>query len=103
MDTIIHKLSEIETSACAIVEHAEAQKEILDKEMKKKTDDFDRRLAEDTQKKSDALQKTLETEMATQLSLLRTENETMIRSLKKEYKTKHELYAQEILKRITEV
>ena len=32
MDSILNKLTEIEKTASAIVEHAEAQKEVLDKE-----------------------------------------------------------------------
>lgn len=32
MDSIVKKLSEIESAASSIVEHAEAQKEVLDKE-----------------------------------------------------------------------
>ena len=103
MDSIIQKLSEIETTACSIVEHAELEKETLDKEMQQKTADFDAELAADTKQKLDSLQSRLETKMEKQLSLLRAENAKTIDALKKEYKTKHELYAQEILKRITEV
>ena len=32
MDSIVKKLSEIESAASSIVEHAEVQKEVLDKE-----------------------------------------------------------------------
>ena len=36
MDSIVKRLSEIETSADSIVEHAESQKEVLDREMAEK-------------------------------------------------------------------
>lgn len=103
MDSIIQKLSEIETAACSIVEHAEAQKEMLDTQIKERTKDFDEKLAADTNAKSENLRQNLKIKMEKQLSLLRDENSNMLQSLKNEYNTKHELYAQEILKRITEV
>lgn len=51
MDSIISKLSEVESAAELIVQHAEEQKHILDEQMKEKTDKFDRELAADTEKK----------------------------------------------------
>ena len=51
MDSIISKLSEVESAAELIVQHAEEQKQILDEQMKEKTDKFDRELAADTEKK----------------------------------------------------
>ena len=44
MDSIISKLSEVESAAELIVQHAEEQKHILDEQMKEKTDKFDREL-----------------------------------------------------------
>lgn len=103
MDSIIHKLSEIETAACSVVEHAEKEKETLNQEIQQKTVNFDKKLAAETKSKLDTLQQNLDIKMEKQLSLLRAENEATIQSLQQEYNTKHELYAQEILKRITEV
>lgn len=103
MNTIILKLSEIESTANSIIEHAETQKERLDQEMRQKTEDFDKNLAADTKAKLDALQENLEIQKNEQLDLLSRENTTLIQALQNEYKQKHELYAQEILKRITEV
>ena len=51
MDSIISKLSEVESAAELIVQHAEEQKQILDEQMKEKTDKFDRELAADTETK----------------------------------------------------
>lgn len=44
MDSIVKKLSEIESAASAIVEHAEAQKEVLDHEYREKRNRFDTEL-----------------------------------------------------------
>lgn len=103
MDSIITKLSEIETTAAAIVAHAEEEKEQLDKAMQEKQAQFDLELAASTQQKLNIIQNTFASDMETQLAQLKTANEASIRALTNEYNTKHELYAQEILKRITEV
>ena len=90
MNSIISKLSEIETAATAIVKHAESEK-----------DDED--LAASTKEKLDAIQQNLTSKMNTQLQQLQSESERTIHSLTREYEIKHEQYAHEILKRITEV
>ena len=56
MDSIVNKLSEIESAATAIVAHAEDQKDVLDDEYQKKRNDFDSRLEADTRKKIKAIQ-----------------------------------------------
>ena len=103
MNSIISKLSEIETAATAIVTHAEAEKDVLDEKMREEQKRFDEELAVNTKKKLDTLQQDLTSKMNTQLKLLRSESERTIHSLIREYETKHEQYAHEILKRITEV
>ena len=44
MDSIINKLTEIESAASAIVQHAEAEKSALDEKFDKKRMDFDKEL-----------------------------------------------------------
>ncbi len=103
MNSIISKLSEIETAATAIVEHAESEKEKLDQKMLEEQKRFDEELAANTKEKLDTLQKDLTSKMNMQLQQLQSESEHTIHSLTREYETKHEQYAQEILKRIAEV
>lgn len=103
MNSIISKLSEIETAATAIVAHAESEKDNLDQKMREEQKQFDEELAAGTKEKLDSLQQNLASKMNTQLELLKSESEQTIRSLTREYETKHEQYAHEILKRITEV
>lgn len=103
MNSIISKLSEIETAATAIVAHAESEKDNLDQKMREEQKQFDEELAASTEEKLDRLQQNLASKMNTQLELLKSESEQTIRSLTREYETKHEQYAHEILKRITEV
>ena len=82
MESIINKLTEIESAASAIAEHAELQKSVLDKEYEEKRKQFDLDLEQEKQAES---------------------NDSCVLALKKEYESRHTLYAQEILKRITEV
>mgnify|MGYP000491334532 CR=1 FL=1 len=48
MDSVINKLTEIEQTASAIVAHAEAEKEKLDREYEEKRKVFDLRMEEET-------------------------------------------------------
>ena len=50
MDSIINKLTEIESAASAIVQHAEAEKSVLDEKFDKKRMDFDKELEADTKR-----------------------------------------------------
>lgn len=103
MDSIVKKLSEIESAAAAIVEHAEAQKSILDKEYRDARLKFDSELEQKTSKHIQAIQNELSSNTKALLDSQSGENNKSIQSLHKEYEEKHTLYAQQILERITEV
>lgn len=74
MDSIISKLSEVESAAELIVQHAEEQKQILDEQMKEKTDKFDRELAADTEKKLSEIRAGMQGSMDSELERLREES-----------------------------
>lgn len=103
MDSIVKKLSEIETAATAIVEHAEAQKSDLDKEYEEARKKFDDELEANTQAKISAIRSELEKKTTTVLNSQTGENSDSITALKKEYEQNHTFHAKQILKRITEV
>ena len=94
MESIINKLTEIESAASAIAEHAELQKSVLDKEYEEKRKQFDLDLEQ---------REALEADTQTLLDQQAESNDSCVLALKKEYESRHILYAQEILKRITEV
>lgn len=101
MDSIMEKLSEIEHTAASIVENAEAQKTMLEQEYQKKRKQFDDGLELATKSKILKIRSELETHTS---ALLREQAENIERSaglLKQEYEEKHTIYANEILKRIT--
>ena len=100
MESIINKLTEIESAASAIAEHAELQKSVLDKEYEEKRKQFDLDLEQAHLQK---IREALEADTQTLLDQQAESNDSCVLALKKEYESRHTLYAQEILKRITEV
>lgn len=100
MDSIINKLTEIESAASAIVQHAEAEKSALDEKFDKKRMDFDKELEADTQRQIQEIRDKLEAETS---RILSGQSQDELDALQKEYNEKHSDYAHEILRRITEV
>jgi hypothetical protein len=101
MDSIVKKLSEIESAASSIVEHAEAQKEILDKEYQEKRRLFD--IESRTMSEIQKIRDRLETDTQNVLNGQSSDNNSATIALQKNYKERHSQYAQEILARITTV
>ncbi len=102
MGSVLNRLTEIEETAASIVNHAEEEKEALNREYDEKTKSFDAAL-QAARKKLEAIQARLERETA---GLLNGENgagDREVRALQKEYDERHTEYARSILKRITEV
>lgn len=103
MDSIVNKLSEIESAANAIVTHAEAQKDVLEEEYQKKREEFDTKLEADTQAKIDQIRQALEEKTSSTLGNQSGSSSDTIDAIKKEYDEHHTEYANKILAKITEV
>lgn len=103
MNSIIEQLSEIESAAEAIVDHAEQQKGEIEKKIQAQRDQFDRDLEEETQEKLAAIRAETEAKMNQVLGEQKEKNQFMLDHLQKEYEEKHEIYAEEILRHIIEV
>ena len=101
MDSILNKLTEIESAAVSIVQHAEAEKSILDEKYDEKRRQFD--LESETKKQIQAIQDDLQKKTSQILSSQSDESLAQINALQKEYEENHTLYAQKILRKITEV
>lgn len=97
------KLSAIESAATAIVAHAEEQKAILDKEYEMLRRKFDQDLESQTQAKIQVIREELVGNMTELLEGQTGTNSDSMAALKEEYNVKHTLYAQQILKNMTEV
>ena len=94
MDSIVEKLAEIEKTAEAIVEHAEAQKYEVEREIQAKRD---------TREEVERIRAEAKEQMDQALEEQRLKNRSAIEDLKKEYEERHTWYARQILKNITEV
>ena len=103
MDSIVKKLSEIESAAAAIVRHAEEQKEVLDHEFREKRNQFDEELEKKTMEKINEIRSELEKTTSSLLDEQSGENNDSIALLKQQYEINHTKYAKDILKRITDV
>ena len=103
MEAVIEKLAEIERTAEAIVEEAQAQKSEIEKEIQAKRDAFDQQLEEDTRKKLSEIRAEGEQKINALLEVEREKNSYMLENLKKEFEGSHTTYAQAILKKVLEV
>lgn len=103
MDSILNKLTEIESAAVSIVQHAEAEKSILDEKYDEKRRQFDLELEAETKKQIQAIQDDLQKKTSQILSSQSDESLAQIHALQKKYEENHTLYAQKILRKITEV
>ena len=103
MDSIVNRLTEIEDTASAIVQHADEQKEALDKEFDEKRRAFDAELEKKTQDRIDAIRAELEKRTSGLLDSQNGSSDAAIEALQQEYNERHTEYARSILKRITEV
>ncbi len=103
MDTIVKKLTEIESAASAIVHHAESQKEVLEREYQAKRKSFDEGMERQTTASVEKIRGELDQNLK-KLSIGRENSgDDSITALQKEFEESHTQYAQDILKRITEV
>ncbi len=103
MKSVIERLDEIERTAEAIVEHAEAQKFEVEKEIQAKRNEFDRQLEEKTQEKLSRIRSEGEEKMNRVLEDERRKNHAAIDHLREDFAKNHTIYAEEILKRVLEV
>ena len=103
MNTVVKKLADIEATAEAIVEHAQAQKSEIEKKLQAQRDQFDRELEDKTQKQLAQIRQKAEEKMERILKEQREKNSSTIDNLKKEFEENHTAYAREILAHIVEV
>ena len=102
MESIVEKLAEIEKTAESIVEHAQARKTEVEREIQAKRDDFDRELDAYTKAELEKIRTQAEAQMDQVLEEQRIQNRSEIERLNEEYEKNHTRYAREILKKITE-
>ncbi len=103
MDEIVKKIAEIEETAKAIVKSAEDQKYTVEKDLQDKRNQFDQELEADTKKQVDQIRGEADSTMNSLIAEQKDANQSTIDTLIQDYNENHAAYAQEILKKITEV
>lgn len=63
MDTVVKKLADIEETAEAIVEHAQAQKSEIEKKIQNQRDRFDAAIEDETRKQLEQIRKDADAKM----------------------------------------
>ena len=84
MESIVNRLTEIEDAASAIVQHAEDQREALNKEYDEKRRKFDEELEKKTQARIKAIQEKLEKNTSQLLDDQSGTSDAVIQALQKE-------------------
>lgn len=102
MKSVIEKLAEIEATAQAIVEHAEVRKRDVEKEIMLMRNEFDEKLAKETDEKLLMLREKREANLNLKMEEERKKNGKVIEQLKEEFAKNHTVYAKEILQNILE-
>ena len=103
METIAEKLSEIEMTACSIVDGAQEQKHQMEMKMQKQRDTFDADMEKETNEKILKIQSDLATNMENLLKKQEEQNNNEIEALKQDFKEHHSEYARQILERVIKV
>ena len=102
MDSIINKLSEIETAAGAVIEHTENQKNVLEQKMQQMKAQFDHDLEQSTNKAIEKIQEDLKAELNKIVEEQKEHGTSAVDTLNKDYEKNHATYADSILQRIIE-
>lgn len=96
MDNLISKISEIESSASAIMDSANEKKKQMAADMAAKTAAFDEELEKETSKELEKLRSAMEMEIEKQIKAERENAEKFITQLQDLYDKRHLQYVQEL-------
>jgi len=101
MDTILDKLTAIETAAGRIMDAAEKDKKELEADYKKKQAEFDAKVDADTDSRLKELENQLAEERNSHLAVLRQEADSRLARLDKIYSQDHAKLTEHIFRQIT--
>ena len=103
MKSVIERLDDIENTARSIVERAEADKNQVEQEIQAQRDQFDKELDEKTQAELAKIREDGKRQVDELLKSQREKNHEAVEALEKEYAAAHAVYAEGILRHMTEV
>ena len=98
MDTVIEKISEIESAATSIMEDANERKKAFAKEMEERTA---AQLEAETNKRIEELRARMEIEMNERLEKQRNDSQNVLRAMEQRYQEHHRSYVEELFKKMT--
>nr|WP_314460617.1 ATPase [uncultured Clostridium sp.] len=96
MDAVIDKISEIESAATSIMEHANEQKKAFAKETEERTAAFDAQLENETEKEIEKLKAGMEIKMNQRLKKQQDELQKILEAMEKNFEVHHTQYAEEL-------
>lgn len=96
MDTVIEKISEIESAAASIMNDANERKKAFAKEMEERTAAFDAKLEEETSKRIKDLQADMEISMNYRLEKQRRDSQRILEAMEQRYEEHHTQYVEEL-------
>lgn len=102
MDTVLNKISEIESAASQIMEEANARKKAFARKMEEKTTAFDTELETETSKKISELRAQMEVDMKAKLSKQQSDADQVLKGMEENYKAHHSAYAKKLFHALTE-
>ena len=101
MDTVIEKISEIESAAASIMEDANDRKKAFAKEMEEQAAAFDAQLEAETNKKIEELQDAMEINMNNRLEKQRSDAQRILEAMEQHYETHHTQYVEDLFNTMT--
>lgn len=96
MDTVIEKISEIESAAASIMNDANERKKAFAKDMEERTAAFDAQLEAETSKKIEELQAGMEISMNKRLEKQRSDSQKVLEAMEQRYEDHHTQYVEEL-------
>lgn len=101
MNTVIGRLSEIETTANRIIDNANSQKEVLSKEMEQKIVLFDKESEQSTALRLASMRESMNIEIKKQSEKLQADADEALNALEQDYQNNHTEFAKNILFKLT--
>jgi len=96
MDTVIEKISEIESAAASIMNDANERKKAFAKEMEERAVAFDAQLEAETNKKIEELQASMEISMNNRLEKQRNDSQKVLEAMEQRFEDHHTQYVEEL-------
>lgn len=96
MDTVIEKISEIESAAASIMNDANERKKTFAKEMEEQTVAFDAQLEAETNKKIEELRASMEISMNNRLEKQRNDSQKVLEAMEQRFEDHHTQYVGEL-------